>query len=465
MTPAGMADLAVIGGGAAAAAMLMAWATATDAPSQSVLWVAPEGEDGRGLAYRTRDPAHRLNVRAERMSLRADHAGDFVDYLAAQDGHADPQAFQPRRRYGDYLAHRVAEAMARLPAERWTCTASAVTHTGGAWQVVGTDGRRRLARHLVLALGPQEAALPAGVDPELARQGRYRVDPHAWTEQPRRSGPLQWVWIIGSGLTAVDLVLTAAQTHPQAEIHLLSRHGALPATHARAHATPFDVLRHLETMPTASQVVRLVREHCEAASDWRDVIDGLRANMAYRWQRWGSEEQGRFLRHVRWAWDRVRHRMAPEVAEAIVALRKSGQLQLHRGRLLGAESRSQRVALRWRPRSSVESSVVDADLVLQATGLNTRVSDSRTPLLRSLLDQGLARPDRLDLGVLVDSHQRLIDARGRVRGDAHVLGALARGSCFECIAMPEIRSTASAIAVSLRRSSRDCPLTLAAGSA
>ena len=133
----------------------------------------------------------------------------------------------------------------------------------------------------------------------------------------------------------------------------------------------------------------------------------------------------------------------------MAALIKSGQVTVHRGHLLGAVPRAQSVELTWRPRASVERQITDADLVLQATGLNTRVSGCGMPLLRSLLDQGLARPDPLDLGLHVDGQQRMLDAAGRAHADAHVLGALARGSRFECTAMPEIRSTAAAIAQEL----------------
>lgn len=439
-----VADVAVIGGGAAATAMLVALAS-RDGPMPSVIWVAPEGEDGRGRAYSTRDPVHRLNVRAARMSVRADLPDDFVRYLIDNDGHADPQGFYTRRRYGEYLATRAAECAARIPVERWLSVATGATRAAGGWQIVGRDGQRRSARHLVLAVGPQEPSLPCGIDPSLLRRGRYCLDPYAWAEQAHRGGSLRQIWIIGSGLTAVDLALTAAQNHAQARIHLLSRHGALPATHAQAHSTAVDALAQCDSLPKASQALRLIRDQCCPMTDWREAIDGLRARMADRWQQWPVVEQQRFLRHARWAWDSARHRMAPEVARAMTALIKSGQVTVHRGHLVGAVPRAQSVELTWRPRASVERQITDADLVLQATGLNTRVSGCGMPLLRSLLDQGLARPDPLDLGLHVDGQQRMLDAAGRAHADAHVLGALARGSRFECIAMPEIRSTAAAI--------------------
>ncbi len=459
------ADVAVIGGGAAAAALLIALAARVGRESPSVLWVAPPGEDGRGLAYKTRDPAHRLNVRAARMSARADIPGDFVDYLIARDGHADPNAFYPRRRYGEYLVDRIAECLPRLQAERWSTQAIGLSRRSGAWQIRGADGQYRSARHLLLAIGPQTPMPLAGVSPALLGQGRFRLDPYAWVEQPRSSGVPHSIWILGSGLTAVDLALTAAQHHPQAEIHVLSRHAALPATHANVHAVGGDPLHGERCLPSASQLLRLIRSHCDGLTDWREGIDALRAGTADRWQAWPVAEKRRFLRHARWAWDRVRHRMAPEIARAISALRKSGQLSVHQGRFLGAEPQARRIVLTWCTRGSNERHEVLADLVLQATGLNSQVSNSTLPLLRSLLDQRLARPDALDMGLAVDAEQRLLDGSGYVRCDAHVIGALARGSRFECIAMPEIRNTADAIAATLiEAQGQECQLAFGAAS-
>lgn len=454
-----MADLAIIGGGAAAATMLAALAHEPGAGPISVLWVAPEGEDGRGVAYRTQDPAHRLNVRAERMSLRADRPGDFVEFLAAANVHADPRAFMPRRSYGEYLSVRAAESARSLGAQRWPVRAVSAYRDHG-WRIGGSDGQWRRASHLVLALGPEPMKAPAVVDAELLARGIYRVDPYAWVEQPRSPGALKQVWILGSGLTAVDLALTVASVHPGAQIHLLSRHGALPASHTDAAPAP-DPLAPAATFPPISRLLRDLRACCRSAVDWRGPLDGLRAGTADRWQRWSASEQRRFLRHARWAWDRARHRMAPEVARAVSALRTSGQLHVHRGRLLAAENQNGAALIQWRPRGLEERHTARADLVLQATGLDTSVSASSTPLLRSLLDQGLACPDPLDLGLAVDPAQRLLDAQGRVDPQAHVLGALARGCRFECIAIPEIRTTAATIAAGLRASRAHAPAALA----
>ena len=438
-------DIAIVGGGAAATACLLAMAALPNAQELRVLWVAPAACDGRGIAYGTRDAMHRLNVRAFRMSARADVPNDFVDFLTERFGHADPQGFYPRRCYGDYLAQRASAAWQGLNGERWDTCAQHLSHDGDAWILTGGDNMQRRARHLLLALGPLPQQTLTCVDTALLQRGTYRSDPYGWAAGSQAKLGMRQIWIIGSGLTAVDLALTAVQQHSDAQIHLISRHGALPAVHGPAHAALTDLFGAELQLPSVSEVLRRLRGSMANLSDWRAGIDSLRALTADRWQHWPAVEQRRFLRHLRWVWDCARHRMAPEVAAAIEALQCNGRLEVHRGRVLAIRADQQNALLHWRARGEHQSRVSAADLVLQATGLNTGVKACASPLLRSLLDSGLAYPDALNMGLAVDAQQRLIGNHG-VRDDAHVIGALARGSRFECIAMPEIRNTAAAIA-------------------
>jgi uncharacterized NAD(P)/FAD-binding protein YdhS len=68
------------------------------------------------------------------------------------------------------------------------------------------------------------------------------------------------------------------------------------------------------------------------------------------------------------------------------------------------------------------------------------------PLLRYLLDAGLARPDPLRLGLDTDSHGGLRNATGRPSSDIFTLGPLLRGRWYETTAIPEIRDQAAVLA-------------------
>ncbi|MGA7438729.1 MAG: pyridine nucleotide-disulfide oxidoreductase, partial [Luteibacter sp.] len=92
-----------------------------------------------------------------------------------------------------------------------------------------------------------------------------------------------------------------------------------------------------------------------------------------------------------------------------------------------------------------------ADLVVQATWLDTAVAYAKEPLLAQLLRDGLAAPDPLQLGVAADEYGQLLDAQDCPQEGLYAIGSLLRGNLWECTAMPEIRAAAHRLAQRLTR--------------
>jgi uncharacterized NAD(P)/FAD-binding protein YdhS len=102
------------------------------------------------------------------------------------------------------------------------------------------------------------------------------------------------------------------------------------------------------------------------------------------------------------------------------------------------------VALRERKVRTQRSLRVDR--VLNCTGPETdwrRIEDS---LIKSLLAEGLARPDELYLGLDVDSEGAMIDSSGSPSDSIYAIGPARKGCLWETIAVPEIREQASQLA-------------------
>ena len=439
--------IAVVGGGAAAVAAILAWQQVSPDMRPGLLWVAPAGATGAGVAYATSDPQHRLNVRARRMSAINALPDDFVEFLRARDGHVDPDGFYPRADYGSYLQTRLRAALAQSDLESWPTIALEVQEIQGAWQILGGDGKVRRVEALVLAPGSLPPRSLRGVAPDLHADGRYQVDPWQFPVTPLELPRRPEIFIVGSGLTAVDLALSAAQRHPDARIHMLSRHGVLPAVQSRAEKLPAATAAHLfarlESSTRLSDWLHAIRACMREVADWRSVMESLRQNTAYLWSRLSVPERLRFLRHLRWAWDAARHRMAPEIDRQLCDLRAQGRLSVHAGRLLsvrGADAGA--VVVACRPRGSDITRLHRAELVLQACGLETRAGLATNALINGLLAQGSARVDALGLGLAVAPDNGLLDANGHRHANAWLLGALARGSLWECTAMPDIRAQA-----------------------
>ena len=148
-------------------------------------------------------------------------------------------------------------------------------------------------------------------------------------------------------------------------------------------------------------------------------------------------DKRRFLRHVARYWDVHRHRMAPTVAANLAALRSSGALTVHAGRLC------QLVPDGYYLRAStVDGRELSAATVVNCTGPG---GADRTPLGGALMVDGLARQDPLRIGLDVDADGYLVDAAGRAQPLISVLGPARRGRYWETTAVPEIRTQAGAL--------------------
>lgn len=442
---------AVIGGGAAAVAMLLAL-QARGAASGSSVWIAPAGECGVGIAYGAVDPAHLLNVPARRMSVLADQDLDFCEFLDQRRGAADPQRYYPRCVYGEYLQARLQRSDAHW--QRVVAQAHSLDRCAEGYRIHLDGGRSVLARTVVIAAGPPSPRCLPGVAAELLASGRYVIDIWQWIATLRSQPPVQSAWIIGSGLSAVDLALSLAAAHPEARIDMLSRHGQLPGVHQTPAADPWDadgaLADGLLEEPGLWRRWLRFRRELDAAADWRVVVDSLRALSTRLWRSLSLADQARFLRHLRCWFDNARHRMAPEIAQRLSQLQNSGQLRLHAGRLLRARpDATGRAQLLWRDRGAREPRYADTDLVLQACGMELGVDPNGASLYSELVRAGLAQRHPLGLGLQTDTTLRLLGADGHADGKLYLLGAMARGSLWECGAMPEIRVHARTIAQQL----------------
>jgi uncharacterized NAD(P)/FAD-binding protein YdhS len=222
----------------------------------------------------------------------------------------------------------------------------------------------------------------------------------------------------------------------------------LPRGHRPGAAWPTPDFTAAERRSALALLRRVRAEIAVAAAadtDWRGVIDGVRPAVQSLWQGLSPAERRRFLRHLRPWWDIHRHRMPAPAAEAIAAMREQGMLQLHAGSVLSVEPTASGARVTWRPRGTSLPAQIDAARVIAATG-NPDAAAVADPLLDALRRRGLARLDRLGLGLDVNGSLDLIDAAGRANPAIHALGPIVRGVLWECTAVPELRLQAAAVA-------------------
>jgi len=456
-----MLRIAIIGGGAAGAAVVGEFLRRGDINELALTWLAGRTPAaGRGVAYATTCDRHLLNVRAANMGLFADDVSGFARYAQARDPTAKASAFLPRSLFGDYIEETIGDlrrlhvagcSLDVLPAE--AAQLRPLERQSGHW-IKTDDGHEIEVDGVVLALGAAPALPLPYVQGSAIASGRYLLDP--WTPL-RFIEPPKTLVVIGAGLTGTDVILKAAQRWPDAHIVSISRHGRIPGAHSAEPAAPFafqsELLETLRAQPTIRQRLRTLREAIDDAPDWRAVIDGLRSANVELWQGMDSDERARFLRHVRWAWELARHRMAPAAAERIEQLRCEGRLEILAGRIRRVEG-NKPVVITYRHRESGEILKLNADLAVQTTGFQPLTEATPHRLLRQMLKGGFARVDELGLGLDTDANGSLLRIDGRTLHGVRALGTLLRGSLWECTALPEIRSAAAKLVRELPRELR-----------
>ncbi|KRF01846.1 pyridine nucleotide-disulfide oxidoreductase [Frateuria sp. Soil773] len=445
--------VAIIGGGAAAAALLSELLEHRPARPLHLDWYTGGGRAGRGVAYGTDSPRHLLNVRAASMSMFAGRPRGFLDYAQQGDPSVAGTDFLPRRLYGDYLEAEVARALAQARASGIDVRVmpfavdALVPESDGVTVLQGEESRRVDAA--VLALGALPAQPLAGVEDEAIAGGGYVVDPWAFLAQVRPDPSPREVVLIGLGLTAVDVLLELSAQWPNARFTAISRHGLLPEAHRASAAVPADdggsLVEAMREAPGIRPWMRLLREATAASRDWRPVIDSLRPHTAALWAELPRDERARFLRHARWAWERIRHRLPPQINEAIAALEQDGRLQRRRGRVQSVR-RGDGGRLQLQVSHAGGAPVpLQADLVIQTVGLDTDVRRTPHPLVRQLVTNGHVMPDPLGMGMQASADGRLLH-EGKPWERLFAMGSLLRGTLWESTAMPEIRQQARGLA-------------------
>ena len=450
--------VAIVGGGFSGA--LLALQLLRQSADGLHVYLIEKGDAfGRGVAYSTCRPDHLLNVRAGNMSAYPDQAAHFQDWLAAQTGQpADPFSFAPRWVYGDYLqAELRAAAQSADAVGRLTLVGDEVTEvvrTAGRLVVRLAVGRAMQADAVVLATGHGAPAEIVSRDSRFSRDPHYVSDP--WTKGALdRIKPDDRVLLLGSGLTAVDVVTSLDVACHRGEVVALSRHGQLPRRHMRSAGAAIAWERR--PGEPLSRSLRRFRQQADRLSDWRRAFDGLREQIQDVWASLSEVERRRALRHLRPWWDVHRHRMAPEIAIRIDRGIAEGRLRIVAGRMLSLRAEVGGVTITWRPRTHTSVRADRTEWVINCTGPEGDPRRSGNEVVRRLIEAGLARPDPLCLGLDVDLDGRLLGLNGDRQDRLYGLGPLTRGALWEVTAVPDIRLQASRLAARIAADIAEAP--------
>jgi uncharacterized NAD(P)/FAD-binding protein YdhS len=391
----------------------------------------------RGVAYSTESPRHLLNLPAGKMSAFPDKPQHFMDWL----GSTDASAFVERRKYGTYL--RAVFEAATAGCEHLTRRAVSVVSIepqAEGYLLLDDSGVSTWARNVVLANG---LFPPSGdmFDEAVRESPRYIGDPWSLSAD-RLFGD---VFIVGAGLTAIDVLVELHHLRFAGKVVAVSRHGLLPQNHL-SYGEPIDSAPDgRDALATFRSVRKTIAQCQRSGADWRAVVDGMRPLSQAIWQGWSLREKQRFLRHVKPFWETSRRRNPPQPHRIISNMEASGTLRRQVGHIRSAQLLKNR-RFRITVEHAGDMSYLEADWIVNCSGPCSDVTKIPDPLLTSLLRQGLILPHPTTLGIQATPQGKVIGRNGAPKPDLFATGLLMRGVLYESVSVAELRGQMEALA-------------------
>lgn len=432
------AVVAVVGAGASGTlvAIHLLESPAVRAGKIRILLIEKKTAIGRGVAYGSEAPFHLLNVRQNRMSAYADNADHFARWIARAYPADMKNGFQPRARYGEYLASTLNDAKRGSPANSLAILTGEVkafrAPPGEKPEITLVDGKKINVDRIVITTGYRAPEVPHGLV-GVRENEFFMSDPWA-PVRGRPIGPNENILVIGSGLTTVDFAMSRMRAGHLAPIDVVSRHGLSPLAHPAKPsefplATPFP-------NESARGVFRALRDAADRAGEaWPDVVDRFRAEIPRIWSKWPDSEKRRFLRHARPYWEVHRHRISPEVHREWDLYRRAGKVKIEAGRIRIAEASRDGILVQITKRGGgmLEKRF---DRIVNCTGA---VPDLSLFSGHDYLD------DSLELGVPTDEVGRPLGRDGVFAPAVFLLGPALRTRFWEMTAVPDLRLQAKKI--------------------
>lgn len=414
-------------------------------------------EPGKGAAYSTSAATHLLNVPAAVMGASAKRPEEFFDWLKTNNHAFAGSDFVPRRLYAQYLGallqgalrdrderiqyHFVNEEVVGIAARKTEDNSQGFVATCRSGLKIPIDIG-------VLAIGN---SLPQTLPAFAAVKNDRNYFENPWNEAVYKGlSDCKTLLIVGTGLTAIDIVLEAEAQGFQGKYHLISRHGLLPRPHVEPNNTaPTKSIALAEVENLSPYLLcKALRTLAKSVPTWQLIVDALRPKLHTIWQQWEVAEKAQFLRHLKPLWEVHRHRAPPQSLNILKQLEQAGRLTQHAGRLLSAEQNSADIRVRFKQRGDGKVHEVLTARVINAIGPHADLTRSTAPLLQQLLNSKIIEVDPLHIGIEINPDFSVATSTTK---NLFALGPLAKSLFWESTAVRELREQAEAVATSILR--------------
>lgn len=381
-----------------------------------------------GNAYATTDPHHILNVSTNMMGMT--YPNHFYEWLNSNQPYWQktnpafenltilPESFMPRMLYRIYL-HAMVDELKKLSANKNSVVNFIEKEILDIKEINGKY------RHIVIACGLQNKRITD-----------HRVINNLWdainNKKLPQNGQNDNILIIGSGLTAVDMILSLKNNGLlknndfNGNIIVCSPKAKLPLPHLRQKLPPITILSADDYQLPLSKILfklKKASKHCE----WQQILNALRPITQDFWQKLTLSKKQQFLRHCLSFWNIHRHRIPKSSSDVIQQMLTEDKLKIIKGKVVAIKDDQ------WQSHVILDNGQsIAADLILNCTGFD--FSGKNSIFLQSLLRQKIIKKDII--GFTLEENIK----------NFHLAGALLTGKLLEATAVPELRVIAANIA-------------------
>jgi uncharacterized NAD(P)/FAD-binding protein YdhS len=436
MTP----TVAIIGGGVSGAFVVLNCLRQATAPLK-ILWFDTAGLFCKGLAYSTHEEVHLLNVRASNMSVFVDEPAHFVNWLKVNGYSYKAKDFVPRSIYGTYVMSTFEELKAGhafVEVIQKTEEVVSVARQENGFTVKAQQ--EYLVNKVVLAIGNFLPAHPRSVSKEFTASANYFQNAFN-SDALDKVALFDTVTVIGAGLTMIDVVLALAHRNYKGKIRIISPHGYLPQAHTEQIRAIGDLIdpQRTYTLPELYALVKqqLRKAKAETLSPYA-VIDALRPHAQRLWLNFSTDDQLRFLRHLRHKWGVARHRAPSESIDTIQKLINEGTLTVLKGRIFNIEESGTGFELHYKNDKGIPV-IIQTNAIINCTGPEPDFNKVDSVLVKQLISNKLIEGHDLSYGLKASK-------TGELSPGFFTIGPPLKGVLWESTAVPEIRGQAAELA-------------------
>jgi uncharacterized NAD(P)/FAD-binding protein YdhS len=239
------------------------------------------------------------------------------------------------------------------------------------------------------------------------------------------------ICIIGTGLSAIDVLVGLNAKNFTGKIYAISRRGNFPKPHfIQQNSIPNqEIINFIEDLDIKTGLINIslkFRKYLKNNKDYdlRHLIDSIRGKTKFLWQNLDEKNKIVFLKKLLPYWNIFRHRVPSSSLEIINKMIKNNQLEVIKSSVKSIEKCDGKFVIK------TTNKTIDCDYVVNCLGFDYNIKNY--PLIDSMLNKNLLKKDL----ILAQSNNSKI----------HLVGGLNIGRDFENTAVPDLRVDANLVA-------------------